>query len=253
MACRERLDSYRRALENQARATLRRHHIRVPPRADVQEWVKIADTARLPAGERAILLATLQAAQAVKARVEDLTAQITQRVAHVPEVRLLLTLTGVGLLTAATIWARLGDPHRFSGPKQVGRYAGLDPSVDQSGQRDRRGRITRHGDGLLRRMLIEAAWSAARHDTGSLGRFYRRKVEQLGGKRPSWLWHGSSLSWPGGCCKPENPTGPASPPWSAERSKPCGACSASRLSGSPFAWTKRSGRGQVSLIRPAGA
>lgn len=119
----------------------------------------------------------------MKARVEDLTAQITQRVAHVPEVRLLLTLTGVGLLTAATIWARLGDPHRFSGPKQVGRYAGLDPSVDQSGQRDCRGRITRHGDGLLRRMLIEAAWSAARHDTGSLGRFYRRKVEQLGGKR----------------------------------------------------------------------
>ncbi|MDR7410148.1 MAG: transposase [Armatimonadota bacterium] len=38
----------------------------------------------------------------------------------------------------------------------------MDPSVDQSGQRDRRGRITRHGDGLLRRMLIEAAWSAAR-------------------------------------------------------------------------------------------
>jgi len=183
LACRERLDSYRRALENQARATLRRHHIRVPPRANVQEWVKMADTARLPAGERAILLATLQAAQALKARMEDLTAQITQRVADVPEVRLLLTLTGVGLLTAAAIWARLGDPHRFSGPKQVARYAGLDPSVDQSGQRDRRGRITRHGDGLLRRMLIEAAWSAARHDTGSLGEFYRRKVKQLGARR----------------------------------------------------------------------
>lgn len=65
----------------------------------------------------------------------------------------------------------------------MARYAGLDRSVEQSGERDRRGRITRHGDRLLRPMLIEAAWSVARHDTGALGAFYRRKVRQLGAQR----------------------------------------------------------------------
>jgi hypothetical protein len=65
----------------------------------------------------------------------------------------------------------------------VARYAGLDPSVEQSGERDRRGHISRNGDRLLRRMLVEAAWTVARHDRGSLGAFYRRKAKQLGAKR----------------------------------------------------------------------
>ena len=90
---------------------------------------------------------------------------------------------GVGMLTAATIWAKLGDPLRFRSPKQVARYAGLDPSVEQSGERDRRGHISRNGDHLLRRMLVEAAWAVARHDSGPLGAFYRRKAKQLGAKR----------------------------------------------------------------------
>ncbi|MBX6351036.1 MAG: IS110 family transposase, partial [Clostridia bacterium] len=162
LACRERLDSHRRALANQARAVLRRHGVQVPPRADLLRWLEPADIAHLPVGERAIVLATLQAARTLQAQEEVLTAEIARQVADVPEIKRLLTLTGVGFLTAATIWARLGDPHRFRGPKQVARYAGLDPSVEQSGERDRRGRITRHGDQLLRRMLIEAAWSAAR-------------------------------------------------------------------------------------------
>ncbi len=85
--------------------------------------------------------------------------------------------------TAATLWARLGDPKRFRGPKQVARYAGLDPMVEQSGQRDRGGPITRQGDRLLRRILVEAAWSVAQHDTGPPGMFYRRKVHRLGKKR----------------------------------------------------------------------
>ncbi|HEY8416133.1 MAG TPA: transposase, partial [Thermaerobacter sp.] len=119
----------------------------------------------------------------LEAQVEVLTAEIARQVAEVPEVRLLLTVTGVGLLTAATIWAKLGDPGRFRGPKQVVRYAGLDPSVDPSGERDRRGPISRHGDRLLRRALIEAAWSVARHDEGELGQFFRRKAAQIGTRK----------------------------------------------------------------------
>ncbi len=46
---------------------------------------------------------------------------------------MLLTITGVGLISAAATWAILEDPHRFLRAKQVARYAGLDPSIVQSG------------------------------------------------------------------------------------------------------------------------
>jgi len=54
-------------------------------------------------------------------------------VADVPAVQMLLTITGVGLISAAATWAILEDPHRFLRAKQVARYAGLDPSIVQSG------------------------------------------------------------------------------------------------------------------------
>lgn len=94
LACRERLDSCRRALGNQARAVLRRHGVQVPPRVDLLRWLEPADVGRLPAGERAIVLATLQAARTVEAQVEALTAEIARQVAGVPEVKRLLTLKG---------------------------------------------------------------------------------------------------------------------------------------------------------------
>jgi len=180
---RERLDSQRRALLNQARAALGRHGIPVPRRVDPAVLLERVGRMPLPWGERVAVQATLRAAWALEAQVEALTVEIARQVADVPEVRLLLTITGVGLLTAATIWAKLGDPWRFRGPKQVARYAGLDPSVEQSGERDRRGRISRHGDRLLRQALVEAAWSVARHDEGELGRFYRRLAAKKGAKK----------------------------------------------------------------------
>jgi transposase len=179
----ERLGSYRRALLNQARAVLRRQGILLPKGPAGLRRLTEGMIERLPAAERAILVGALAAARALQEQEQAILDQIAARVAHEPGVRLLMTIPGVGLMIAATLWAKLGDPRRFPGPKQVGRYAGLDPSVDQSGERDRRGRISRNGDRLLRRALVEAAWVVARHDSGPLGTYYRRKAKQLGAKR----------------------------------------------------------------------
>ncbi|WPD18350.1 IS110 family transposase [Thermaerobacter composti] len=91
------------------------------------------------------------------------------RVQDHPIVQCLLTIPGVSLITAATIDAYLGDPRRFRGPKQVKRDAGLDPSVYQSGQRNRRGRTSKHGCTALRAALIEAAQTTVRWGDGPLG------------------------------------------------------------------------------------
>jgi len=95
----------------------------------------------------------------------------------------LLTITGVGLLGAAATWAILGDHHRFPRAKQVARYAGLDPSIVQSGEQHRQGRISKAGSSLLRTLLVEAAHSLARWDDGPLGQFSARKARQVGPRK----------------------------------------------------------------------
>ena len=79
-------------------------------------------------------------------------------------VRLLETIPGVGARTAETVVAYLGDPARFSTGKQGSAYAGLVPRQFQSGEMDRRGRITRRGPGLLRKLLVECAWVMLRYN-----------------------------------------------------------------------------------------
>ena len=79
-------------------------------------------------------------------------------------VRLLETAPGVGPRTAETVVAYLGDAGRFATGKQVSAYGGLVPRQYQSGETDRRGRITRRGPALLRKLLVECAWVMLRYN-----------------------------------------------------------------------------------------
>jgi transposase len=75
-----------------------------------------------------------------------------------PVVRALMSLRGLALLTAATLVAELGDLHRFPTARQLMGYLGLVPSEDSTGDERKQGGITKMGNGLARRALIEAAW-----------------------------------------------------------------------------------------------
>ena len=139
--------------------------------------------ATLPAADRVILLSTCRQITALEAEIDGIEGEIARCVVDVPAVQVLLTITGVGLISAAATWAILGDPHRFPQAKQVARYAGLDPSIVQSGEQHRQGRISKAGSPLLRTLLVEAAHSLARWDTGPLGQFYARKARQVGPRK----------------------------------------------------------------------
>ena len=71
----------------------------------------------------------------------------------------LQALRGVAQISAVTIAAELGNMSRFEGARQLMGYSGAVPSEDSSGQRTRRGSITKTGNAHLRRIAIEAAWS----------------------------------------------------------------------------------------------
>jgi transposase len=79
-------------------------------------------------------------------------------------VQLLESTPGVGPRTAEAIVAHLHQPERFASGKQVSAYVGLAPKQFQSGETDRRGRITRRGPALLRKLLVECAWVMLRYN-----------------------------------------------------------------------------------------
>jgi transposase len=76
-----------------------------------------------------------------------------------PVIEGLMALRGVSLLTAITIVAEIGDLRRFSSAPQLMAYLGVVPSEHSSGGTKSRGGITKTGNGHVRRVLVEAAWT----------------------------------------------------------------------------------------------
>jgi transposase len=74
-------------------------------------------------------------------------------------VRGLQALRGIAQISAVTLVAELGELSGFESARQLMGYSGAVPSEDSSGQRTRRGGITKTGNAHLRRIAIEAAWS----------------------------------------------------------------------------------------------
>ena len=80
------------------------------------------------------------------------------------EVQRLQSIPGVGPRLSEAIVAYLDSPERFDNGKRVGSYVGLTPKQYQSGSIDRQGKISGHGNVLLRSLLVEVSWSGIRYN-----------------------------------------------------------------------------------------
>ena len=103
-----------------------------------------------------------QAIEDAETRLERLTGQVTDAVASwsmAPVIAAYQALRGVAFLTAVTFAVEIGDVRRFDSPQQLMAYLGLVPSEHSTGERVRRGGITKAGNGRVRRVLIEGAWT----------------------------------------------------------------------------------------------
>lgn len=96
-------------------------------------------------------------------------------------VRLLLSIKGVDLVSAATIVAEMGDPARFEEGRDVGAYFGLVPSVEQSGPRTVLGGITKNGSPHMRRILVQVAWVVSMQGAAHLRRWFNAVRRRRGG------------------------------------------------------------------------
>lgn len=99
----------------------------------------------------------LSSVAALKGEIARLDKAVIARAKGDPACRLLMTAPGVGPVTALAYAATIGDAERFAKSRAVGAYVGLTSRRWQSGEMDYSGRISKHGDAMLRSLLFEAA------------------------------------------------------------------------------------------------
>jgi transposase len=116
------------------------------------------------AGQEWTRLDLLHEVEHMAARVKRLEEAIREGVKLAPAalqevIRGLQALRGVAEIAAVTVAAELGRISRFNSARQLMGYSGAVPAEESSGQRQRRGSITKTGNAHLRRIVMEAAWS----------------------------------------------------------------------------------------------
>lgn len=89
---------------------------------------------------------------------------------------------GIGPTSARILANELESTSQFNNERQLFSYVGLTPSEYSSGEHVRQGHITRQGKPILRKILVQAAWTAIRLDTALL-EIYKRLAARVGGKK----------------------------------------------------------------------
>jgi transposase len=155
----------RTMLKNRVHALLHRRGI-VTPRGDLftaQSRVFLEQVTMDEAG-REILERFLGQIDRIGAEIDASTRslrELSRRPRWAKPAALLQSMPGIGLITALTILAELGDLSRFRSRAALSNYAGLVPVVRDSNDKRYRGSIRRGGPIHLRAILIESAWIAA--------------------------------------------------------------------------------------------
>lgn len=122
--------------------------------------------------------------ETLQREIDDLQSRLEAITTTNPHAQRLMTIPGIGAYTALVVLAEVGDFARFETGDQVASYAGLTPSIHQSGDNCRTGQITKQGNPTLRFILVEAAHSHVRHCPGSaISQRHRRLAEKKGAGR----------------------------------------------------------------------
>ncbi len=146
----------RRNAENTIRGLLASFGLRLPPQPRTYEGRVRAVLDGHDKVARIVIPLLAIRTEALR-QVAALTKEMVATARHCDATTRLMTIPGVGSVTAATFVATIDAPERFLRSRSVGAYAGLTSRRHQSGAVDYAGRISKRGDRMLRTMLYEAA------------------------------------------------------------------------------------------------
>ena len=194
---RERAVEARTGLINAVRGTLKSLGHRVPKSSTDTFHLNAAEG--LPESLEGAVLPMLVAIEHLTTAIRCYDAQITRLAEgkYDAATRRMREIDGVGALTALALALVLDDPTRFRRSRDVGAYLGLVPRRDQSGDGDRQLPISKCGDGMMRRLLAQAAhhvlgpfgkdsdlrrWGLSRAERG--GKSGKKRGDRRGGATP---------------------------------------------------------------------
>jgi transposase len=122
--------------------------------------------------------------------LDELTEQIRaadQKLAEIvqqdEDLKRLTTIPGVGKVTAVVFVATLDEVSRFESAKNVRSYLGLVPSERSSGEKQKRGSISKVGNSRLRSLLVEVSWAIMRNEKRAETRELREWAKRIGERR----------------------------------------------------------------------
>jgi transposase len=157
----------RTARLNALRGLLRELGVFIPvgPRLVVPHvWSLVEDAdSDLPEALRPIFAEACHEIRAIEARIKMAERQLEATADELPAVAHLMTIPGVGLLTATALVGFIGDARRFPSGRHLASYLGLTPREYSSGLKRNLGRISKRGHGYLRTLLIHGARSVLLH------------------------------------------------------------------------------------------
>jgi transposase len=143
-------------------------------------WALIEDAeADVPDALRPFFAELCREIREIEARIHQVEQQLAAISRQLPVVARLLSVPGVGLLTATALLAFIGDIRRFPSARHLASYLGLTPREYSSGLKRRLGRISKRGDGYLRTLLIHGARSVLLHARNSQTDRLRRWAHEL--------------------------------------------------------------------------
>ena len=171
---------------------------------------RVRELATREAGLEEAVSALLAVRARLEQQIEALETRILSFARRSNPCRRLMTIPGVGALTAVSFVTAVDDPVRFNRSSGVGAYFGLTPRRHQSGEVDRDGKVSKFGDALTRTYLFEAAgtllfrvtkWSALKAwDTRLARRIGSKKARVALARKLAVLMHrvwmdGTEFRW----------------------------------------------------------
>lgn len=181
IAHRSSLVRQRTRLRNQVQAVLARNLIELDA-TDIfgQKGRRMLADVELPEHEQDQVDSALRLHDSLNEEIQLAEGPLARHALGNEQVRRLMTIPGVGSITALSIVGVVGDVERFPTARHLVGYLGLDPRVRQSGERRaRHGHISREGQAHARGLLVEAAHSAIR-TPGPLRAFHARLKDRRG-------------------------------------------------------------------------
>jgi transposase len=169
----------RTAIKNSIRSIYERQGLSLPSRTNAWTEQALAELDKEVSGASSQQIwlfqvgCELEQLRQVQEQIEQVEAKLKQIAEGSEAVKRLQTAPCVGPRLSEAVVAILDDPHRFKNGRQVGCYAGLTPRRWQSGESDRQGHVTKAGNRLLRKLLVEIAWLGVQKRTWMLEAYER--------------------------------------------------------------------------------